>query len=182
MNYDTYSAESVQLAVDVANLELDEPGAIDAFVAEHDDWFSERASRRLDADDLGAIGALAAGIRAVAAAESDDDVVARLNELLDRCDPVPRMTNHDNTLHLHYSGDDVRLVDQLGSTASMAIALLSCRYGRKRLGICGADDCADVFVDTSRNRSKRYCTETCASRTTVSAYRARQKAAESAPA
>jgi predicted RNA-binding Zn ribbon-like protein len=39
-----------------------------------------------------------------------------------------------------------------------------------------AETCPDVYVDTSRNASRRYCSDTCASRATVAAYRARQKA------
>ena len=45
----------------------------------------------------------------------------------------------------------------------------------RRIGICSAEGCANVYVDTSRNASRRYCSNTCASRSTVAAYRARQK-------
>jgi predicted RNA-binding Zn ribbon-like protein len=49
-----------------------------------------------------------------------------------------------------------------------------------RLRICGADDCSDVVVDLSKNRSKRYCdTGNCGNRTNVAAYRARKRAAMS---
>ena len=43
-----------------------------------------------------------------------------------------------------------------------------------RLRVCGADDCGDVLVDLSKNRSRRYCSTTCANRTNVAAFRARQ--------
>jgi predicted RNA-binding Zn ribbon-like protein len=89
------------------------------------------------------------------------------------------VTNHDGTVHLHYWADTDPLTAQLGATVSMALSLLVCTQGRERLGICAAEDCADCYVDTSRNRSRRYCSETCASRTTVSAYRARRRAATS---
>lgn len=180
MDYDTYEAGAVQLAVDLANADVADPGALDRFVAEHHEWFEARTTRPLTTADRAVASELACGVRAVAVAASDGEVVVRLNALLDRCRPAPRMTAHDGTLHLHYSGDDARLVDQLGATVAMGLALLVCRYGRGRLGICAADDCADVFVDTSRNRSRRYCSDTCASRTTVSAYRARQRAGKAA--
>ena len=49
-----------------------------------------------------------------------------------------------------------------------------------RLQLCGADDCNAVFVDLSRNRSKRYCdVGNCGNRMNVIAYR-RRKAEESA--
>jgi len=49
--------------------------------------------------------------------------------------------------------------------------------GWTRLGLCAAEDCQDVFVDTSRNSSRRFCSETCASRAGVAAYRSRQRGA-----
>ena len=45
-----------------------------------------------------------------------------------------------------------------------------------------AEDCQDVFVDTSPNRSRRYCSDRCSSRANVAAYRARRRAeAQEAP-
>ena len=45
-----------------------------------------------------------------------------------------------------------------------------------RLQICGADDCEDVLVDLSKNKSKRYCdTGNCGNRANVAAYRARKR-------
>jgi predicted RNA-binding Zn ribbon-like protein len=191
MEYDTYNSESVQLAVDLANLsstagdavanltaDSDELLAIcQAFIAQHDDWFSQQAPRRLSRANAIDVAELSQCLRDVAAAQTDDESVAQLNALIHHCRPIPRATNHDGALHLHYSADDAPLVEQLGATVSMAMANVICRYGRERLGICAAADCGDVYVDTSRNRSRRYCSETCASRTTVSAYRARRKAA-----
>jgi hypothetical protein len=43
-----------------------------------------------------------------------------------------------------------------------------------RLRICAADDCQDVLVDLSKNRSRRFCGGSCANRTNVAAYRARK--------
>ena len=191
MEYDTYNADAVQLAVDLANLSsaagdpvahlaADSPELVDAcatFVEGHADWFASPPPHVLTAIDREQFAHLALGVREVASASTDAEAVDRLNGLLTQCAPEPRATNHNGTPHLHYSADDAPLVVQLGTTVSMAMANLVCRYGRDRLGLCAAADCRDVFVDTSRNRSRRYCSETCASRTTVSAFRARRKAA-----
>lgn len=195
MEYDTYNADAVRLTVDLANLTSADDVAVadlapdsdalraasESFLAEHSDWFSERAPRRLTRTDLVEIAGLSRCLRDVAAASTDTEAVERLNALLTQCRPIPRATNHDGVPHLHYSADDAPLVEQLGATVSMAMANLIVRYGRERLGLCAASDCADVFVDTSRNRSRRYCSDTCASRTTVSAYRARQRSAAPQP-
>jgi predicted RNA-binding Zn ribbon-like protein len=54
---------------------------------------------------------------------------------------------------------------------------LVCDLGPTRLGVCQASPCTNVFVDTSPNHSRRYCSDRCSSRANVAAYRARQKAA-----
>jgi predicted RNA-binding Zn ribbon-like protein len=43
-----------------------------------------------------------------------------------------------------------------------------------RLRRCAADDCDDVLVDLSKNRSRRFCDSGCGNRMNVAAYRARQ--------
>ena len=54
---------------------------------------------------------------------------------------------------------------------------LVCDLGATRLGICSEPRCENVFVDTSPNQSRRYCSDRCSSRANVAAFRARQKAA-----
>ena len=54
-----------------------------------------------------------------------------------------------------------------------------CDLGATRLGVCDASNCTHVFVDTSPNQSRRYCSDRCSSRANVAAYRARQRAAAS---
>jgi predicted RNA-binding Zn ribbon-like protein len=44
-----------------------------------------------------------------------------------------------------------------------------------RLGVCAAPACDRVFVDVSRNGTKRFCTEACQSRVKAAAHRARQR-------
>jgi predicted RNA-binding Zn ribbon-like protein len=45
-----------------------------------------------------------------------------------------------------------------------------------RLRVCEADDCNDIVLDLSRNRSRRYCEGGCAARAHTAAYRARKAA------
>ena len=46
----------------------------------------------------------------------------------------------------------------------------------RRLRTCEAEDCEDVHVDLSRNRSRRFCSTTCGNRMAAAAYRERQAA------
>jgi predicted RNA-binding Zn ribbon-like protein len=53
-------------------------------------------------------------------------------------------------------------------------AVLS-EYGGRRLGTCTADSCRAVYLDLSKNTSKVYCSQTCAHRQSVAAFRARRR-------
>ncbi|MEU9450324.1 CGNR zinc finger domain-containing protein [Streptomyces sp. NPDC048277] len=44
------------------------------------------------------------------------------------------------------------------------------------IGRCHAATCERFYVDDSRNRTRRFCSNACAGRTTVAAHRARRKA------
>ncbi|MPZ28052.1 MAG: hypothetical protein GEV12_16990 [Micromonosporaceae bacterium] len=45
-----------------------------------------------------------------------------------------------------------------------------------RLGTCGADDCDRVFLDGSKNGSRRFCSITCQNRVKAAAFRRRRAA------
>ena len=57
----------------------------------------------------------------------------------------------------------------------LGLAIVLCDYGMARLGVCRAADCECVYVDVSRNAQRRFCSESCANRTNVAAFRARAK-------
>jgi len=177
MDYEGYTSPSTELAIDLANADMSQQGvAIDAFLAAHDEWLTPRTRLTLRPVERAELGTVAAMIRAVAAAEDEETVIERLNDLLAKCTPHPRVTNHDGGLHVHYSRDRSTAVEQITTTVAVGITLLVTAHGWTRLGICSATDCQDVYVDTSRNQTRRFCSGTCSSRSSVAAFRARQKA------
>ena len=176
MDYDTYSSGAVELAVGLANTQYDDPRRLAEFLSGHREWFARRTRLTLSAEERETVADLGRLVRAVVEADDEAAVIDRLNELLCCADVHPRMTNHDGTLHVHYSRDGAPAVEQLSTTVAVGVAMLVTRYGWDRLGICDAQDCQDVFVDTSRNNSRRFCSDTCASRASVAAFRARQRA------
>ncbi|MDQ3981643.1 MAG: CGNR zinc finger domain-containing protein [Actinomycetota bacterium] len=129
----------------------------------------------VDEADLEPLRALRPRLRAIFEAPTDGEAAARINELLAESGAAPQMTDHDGKWHLHYAADDAPLVDRIAAAAAMGIATVILHWGWERLGVCDAADCADVFVDTSRNRSRRYCDASCSTRTNVAAFRARHK-------
>ncbi len=114
------------------------------------------------------------------AAEETAGVVERLNDLMGRHPITPRISGHDGDLHLHVATDNASVAELLVGESLLGLATLVCDLGPNRLGVCAAPPCTDVFVDTSPNQSRRYCTERCSSRANVAAFRARQKAVASA--
>jgi predicted RNA-binding Zn ribbon-like protein len=175
MDYDTYESGAVELAIDLANADLEGPAAIETFLTAHTEWFAPGTELRLSDRDAAKARGTAGLVRAVAVATSQEQVIERLNELLSLARPRPYATDHDGDLHLHYARPDSPALEQLTTTVAMGLSQVVVQHGWQRLGVCSAEGCANVYVDTSRNASRRYCSNTCASRSTVAAYRARQK-------
>lgn len=133
---------------------------------------------RVTRQDLDGMRALRAELREVfesAAREDGGDAIERLNALLVQHPVHPQISGHEGQpwhLHLTESGS---VTDQYAAQAAMGLAILVTTLGVDRLGICQSAPCREVFLDTSTNRSRRYCSERCASRANVAAYRARQR-------
>ncbi|NYG60048.1 putative RNA-binding Zn ribbon-like protein [Nocardioides daedukensis] len=114
------------------------------------------------------------------AAENDDPqgTVNGLNALMERHPITPRIFEHaPGKLQLHVANKASTVSDLIISESLLGLANLVCDLGAARLGICSAAKCDRVYVDTSPNRSRRYCSDRCSSRANVAAYRARQRAA-----
>lgn len=69
-------------------------------------------------------------------------------------------------------------VSWIGANAAIGLAFFVSEYGTSRLGICDASDCADAFLDESKNRTKHYCSTTCTRNENVRSYRARKRSGQ----
>lgn len=108
-------------------------------------------------------------------------VIDGLNELMVRYPITPRISDHDpDDLHLHVATRSASVAELLVGESLLGLANLVCDLDPTRLGVCAASPCSNVFVDTSPNQSRRYCSERCSSRANVAAFRARQKASSPA--
>ena len=113
------------------------------------------------------------------ASESGDStqVVELLNDLMVRHPITPRISDHDDgDLHLHVATKSASVAELLVGESLLGLANLVCDLGATRLGICSEPRCDQVFVDTSPNQSRRYCSDRCSSRANVAAFRARRRA------
>ena len=106
-----------------------------------------------------------------------DEAVALVNTLLADANALPQLVKHDGwDYHIHATSPEAPLADRMAVDAAMAIADVI-RVGEfGRLRVCAADDCEDVVIDLSKNRSRRFCSLTCANRVNVAAYRSRRAA------
>ncbi|MDH6122766.1 CGNR zinc finger domain-containing protein [Kitasatospora sp. GAS204B] len=149
--------------------------ALDAFVARQD--LSELDA--VTAADLAAVQQLRGRLREIFTAASTERAAELVNVLVASVNATPRLTEHDgHGWHMHYFAPHAALADHLAAELGMALGLILMAGERERLRRCEAPDCARVFVDLSRNRSRRYCdSRTCGNRMHVAAYRARQRSA-----
>ena len=141
------------------------------------------ALRRVpDSEQARGLQGLARELHAVFVAvheDRPDDAVERLNRLFAASGAVPHLHRTDREpWHLHFHLPEAELVD--GWTAGCAVGLayaLSSGHG-DRLGICAGPGCERVFVDLSRNGSRRFCSTACQNRVKAASYRARRRGEE----
>ncbi|MFD4960842.1 CGNR zinc finger domain-containing protein [Microbacterium sp. NPDC058389] len=135
---------------------------------------------RRDQTELAAIRAIRPRLHELWEADREG-AVPLVNELLRDGQALPRLVIHDGyDWHVHATSDDAPLATRILVEAAMAFVDVIRADEYDRVRICSADDCEGVYVDYSKNGSKRYCDSgNCGNRMNVNAYR-RRKARESA--
>jgi hypothetical protein len=167
MRYEDYIGNLAQLAVELVN-----SGSADDLTGIAADLFSEHGVGRPGAGELaGLLGLLRPAMAAVAEGGDPEPV----NRLLRRHPPRLHISDHDGLPHLHHAENGEAPVPWLGRSCAAALAHVACGVPEVTIGRCQATGCPRFFVDQSRNHSRRFCSNTCASRTTVAAYRERRK-------
>ena len=104
-----------------------------------------------------------------------DAVVDIVNQVLRDHRALPQLVRHDQwDYHVHATAPDAPLADRMAVEAAMAMADVIRIDELSRLRVCDGEDCWDVYVDLSKNRSRRFCSVACGNRANVAAYRARR--------
>lgn len=144
---------------------------LDAFVR---DW-GWTGSRSRDWRELRDVQALRHVLLSLWTEPDDERVVEQVNGLLADAGALPQLVRHDEwDWHLHATAAEAPLATRMAVEAAMAFIDLVRAGELSRREVCDAEDCADVYIDLSRNRSRRYCSVTCGNRKAVAAYRARR--------
>ena len=104
------------------------------------------------------------------------DAIELLNALLAKTGAVPQIVSHHGRgPHIHVSRPSAPMADRMAAHFAMGLAELLVMGESGRVRSCASPTCRDIFVDLSRNRSRRYCdSRTCGNRQHVAAYRARR--------
>ena len=135
-------------------------------------WFGHRAGDRAELD---AVRALRSPLRELWRLP-EEALVPRVNEILAEAGALPQLVDHDDLgWHIHAVPQDAPLATRMAVEAAMAFTDVVRAGELDRLKTCAADDCDDVVVDLSRNRSKRFCEGGCGNRENVRAYRDRRR-------
>ncbi len=147
------------------------PANLATFLAEHEiSW-----PRRPTAADLEAVRAVRTQVRGLFTAESHAEMARRLNALLEEAHVQMRVGRERAAPRLEWSVDtSLDLAEALRSAVAVSAAHIVREFGFERLRVCGADPCADVFLDVSKRGEQRFCGPRCATRVRVAAHRARQ--------
>ncbi|MFN2526526.1 MAG: ABATE domain-containing protein [Actinomycetota bacterium] len=179
MDFNHYTDLSVQAAADLVNTRGSITGneymGTPEEVAEFLDSHGFPSPQRVTKADIAELHELRDRLRVVFLSSDQKKAARILNRLLDDLDLKPYLTDHDGDWHIHYAPEEASVGRRVAAATAMGLASVIGTYGFDRLGVCAADNCNDVFVDTSRNRSRRYCNDICCTRENVAAYRARRK-------
>jgi hypothetical protein len=180
VDFTHYKDHAATIAADLVNTlgstsgteYLPDCAALRSFLADHD----LAPHGRVTQGDLEEARRLRGRLREVFDAPDDARAAGLLNDLLAETGVRPEISDHEGSgWHLHYVPPDDSPARLLSAVCAMGLATVICELGRPRLGVCAAERCRDVFVDVSRNRSRRFCNDTCSNRTHVAAHRARAK-------
>ena len=169
MRYEDYIGNLARLAVELVNT-----ATADGLTGIDADLLVEHGITRPTTDELAQLlSLLRPAVVAVAEAGDPEPV----NRLLRRYPPRLHVSGHDGLPHLHHAEDGEPPIPWLGRSCAAALAHVACGVPEVTIGRCQAATCPRFFVDQSRNHSRRFCGNTCASRTTVAAYRERRREA-----
>jgi predicted RNA-binding Zn ribbon-like protein len=173
VNFDAYA----RTGVDLVNARLDDLDDLRAVFPEEHGWMRDEVTER----DVAAFRRAQKRLRDVfefGSAGRDADAVIELNSLLENYPVQPRISGHDaKDWHMHVTSRGASVSSEYLAGAVWGLSVWLCEYGSARFGVCADDRCGNVYLDTSSNCCRRFCSERCATRSHVAAHRARKRAA-----
>ncbi len=178
VNFDAYA----RTAVDLVNADMDDLAGLRALFSSDQAWMRDEVAER----DLAVFRRARRRLRDVfeyGTSGRDAEAVTELNALLEAFPVQPRISGHDaGDWHMHVTSRGASVSAEYLAGAVWGLSVWLCEYGSARFGICADERCGNVYLDTSSNNCRRFCSERCATRSHVAAHRARKRAATLTPA
>lgn len=132
------------------------------------------AAERCRPDDLPWVVALRD--RLAAAIDADEARAATiLNEVVGTSPAAPVLERATHGWTIWYGPPHDEGAAFLAAATAVPLMQLLATGDWGRLGRCAASPCCCVYIDRSRNRSRRYCCQLCANRVTQAAARRRRR-------
>jgi predicted RNA-binding Zn ribbon-like protein len=108
-------------------------------------------------------------------ADRIDEACTELNAVLVESRAVPALARHDGeSWHLHFHRPDAPEAESWAAPLATGLAVVLGNPAIDRLGVCRAEACDRVYVDVSRNGTRRFCSTACQNRVKAAAYRRRR--------
>jgi predicted RNA-binding Zn ribbon-like protein len=136
----------------------------------------EAAAAAVDDASVAPARALRERLRQAFDATSEEKAVATLNTLLAEHGRPPQLERAGaRGWRFRYGPDEQAGIEFLAAPTALGLLETIREHGLSRFGRCDAHPCRCVYVDRSRNRSRRYCCDLCADRANQQAARRRRR-------
>ncbi|MEU9606843.1 CGNR zinc finger domain-containing protein [Streptomyces sp. NPDC048057] len=173
MQFNHYGGEAAQLAVDLVNSSaLWTPDELERLLVRR-----RLAPGLPDVDEIAGAWEWRERLAGCFGAQPLEQRCGIINDLLDEAASRPYISLHKGPPHLHYTAESAGRPARLRAVTATGLSYVVCFASADRLGRCHRAECSRVFVDTSRNGRRSYCSLRCANTDAVRRHRAQQRGA-----
>jgi predicted RNA-binding Zn ribbon-like protein len=151
---------------------LDDVDDLRSLFREHGEPKLANAVRERDLQDA---RDLRTNLRRAFEAPGEHRAVDALNYVIRGSDAKPQLEGRDRSWDYAFHSPSSDPISQLAMKTGLALLDVIRSDGWERFGLCAAAPCVAVYVDLSKNRSRKYCSQLCADRMNQAAYRRRRR-------
>jgi predicted RNA-binding Zn ribbon-like protein len=174
VQFNTYTYDGAHIAAWLVN--HPSPEAPDLAQTLHDYDVHEPAATTAQ---VRALGPWIQRLREIFEASAVPEKAHRANDLLVASGCRPRLISHAPGLpfHFHYAPVRAGLVPRVKALTAAGLAHVIDDGAGSRLRACSRAGCGTVFIDTSRNGRRHFCSVRCANQVNVANHRRRRREA-----
>jgi predicted RNA-binding Zn ribbon-like protein len=174
VQFNTYTAAGAHIAVWLVNHPSPAAPALAATLEGYDVHHAVTT-----ADEVRALRSWAERLRLIFEAGTVAEKAERADALLVAADCRPRLVSHGAGLpfHFHYAPVRTGLAARVKALTAAGVAHVIDGGGGSRLRACGRSGCGIVFLDTSRNGRRHFCSVRCANQVNGANHRLRRRRA-----